>query len=154
MILVSKNTPIQSYEFTFYIDNRATGRTRSTKGGQENGLASVGIDESLDGPLPHYRQTCWITKNPYILAFMNISVEPNGSTSEATNKNARVMVAEIVMLGHIELLASFAMDHSRPTRMAFQNMAVGKNLVPSDKNAGSKSFPVAVWIGNLNSINS
>lgn len=85
---------------------------------------------------------------------MNISVEPNGSTREAANKNACVMIAKIVMLGHIELLASLAMDYPRPTRMVFQNMAVGKNLVTSDKNAGPKSYLFAVWIRNLDSINS
>ncbi len=84
---------------------------------------------------------------------MNFSVEPNGSTVEATNKNARIKVTKVVMLGYVELLARLAMNHLRPTRMVFQNVAVGKNLVPSDKNAGSKSNLVAVWIGNFNPIN-
>jgi hypothetical protein len=127
-----ENTPIQSYEFAFNIDYRAAGRTWRTKGCQENGLSSVGVDESLDGPLPHYRQTCWIAKNPNILAFMNISAEPNRSAREATNKNTCIMIAKVVILGHIELLASFAMDYPRPTGIFLQNMAVGENLVPSD----------------------
>lgn len=84
---------------------------------------------------------------------MNFSVEPNGSTDEATNKNAGIKVPKVVVLGYIELLASLAMNYLRPTWMAFQNVAVGKNLVPSDKNAGPKSNLVAVWIGNFYSIN-
>lgn len=75
---------------------------------------------------------------------MNFSVQPNGSAGEATNKNARIKIAKVVMFGHIELLASLAMNYPRPTRMVFQYIAVGKNLVPRDKNAGSKSNLVAV----------
>lgn len=85
---------------------------------------------------------------------MNISGESNGSSREATNKNACVKVSEIVMLGYIELLTSYAMDYPRPAWMVFQNVAVGKNLVSSNKNAGSESCPVAVWIENFDSINS
>ena len=102
---------------------------RQTIGCGENRFASAGIDEPLEGPLRHYRETCRITKNPYILSFMNISCDQDGSTGEAANENACIVVAKVVMLRHRELPAGLAMDHPRPTRKAFQNMAVGKNPV-------------------------
>ncbi len=58
------------------------------------------------------------------------------------------------MLGYRKLLASFAMDYPRPAWMAFHNMTIGKNLIPGNKNACSKPYLIAVWIGNLDSINS
>ena len=114
----------------------------------------MGFDKPLDGTLSHFSLARRITINPYVLARMKISGKPNRRPSEAANQNACVKTAEVVMLGYIELLASFAMNHPRPARMVFHNMTIGKNLVPGNKNAGSKPNPVAFWIRNLDFINS
>lgn len=94
--------------------------------------------------MPYDRQPRWKAKYPDILPFTKVGGEPNRSAREATYKDAGIQIAKVVMLGHIELLARLAMNHPRPSRMAFKNMAVGEDFVPSDKNACSKTQLVGI----------
>ena len=57
------------------------------------------------------------------------------------------------MLGYIEPLARFSMNHTRPARIVFQDMAICQDFVGSNKHPGSEAHTVTVWKWNFNFVN-
>lgn len=154
LTLIAEYAKIQADQFSLDVDYRPTGRSWRTESVQHDRLATVGIDHPLDAALRNGRKSAWKAKNPDALALPVIRGKPNRRASEPSYKNASIMISEVVVLCHIEMLPALPMYDPWPAGMTVDDMAIGENLVPSNQNAGTEPNLIAVGVWNLDLVDS